>query len=337
MPSPTGDILVSTLAFVREEAVDNLFRSSDFLDWLSTKKCIKELTGGASIQHPTILTEHSVISNLGTNGYGAVSETVADPLVTANVNWCNFSAPVILTKIEEMANRGDEAKVSILEARLKTVLGQITREVEKQIFADTSTVLTDLESFHGVDAAPGWFEELAFGSQTNTVADILKSAYPTSWQNQVADAAGAFATGGLTAISGATIQSKTYAPEGMVDGLFLSPLAYALLKAELQPQERYVMADKVADPGRLWLEYNGAPVFISQWLGFLGSGAANRISGYGLNSKSLVMYYDKDGKMELLPPVPVSAAVAHRQDILTRMQLCPSHLASMYILLNAEA
>lgn len=335
MSTPTSDILVSTLAYVRDQAVDNLFRTSDFLSWCDTKGVIKELTGGASISHPTILQEHSVISNLGGGGYGAVNETVSDPLVSAAVNWCNFSAPVILTQVEKLANRGDEARVSILEARLKTVMGQMTREIEKQIFRKDSTVLTDLESFNGVDTATGWFEEAAFGSQTNTVGGIAKASYAAAWQNQVADCGSAFATNGIQEISEATINAKTYAPEGQVDGYFLSPTCYALLKNELQAQEKYLMVDKEADPGRLWLAWNGSPVMISQWLGLLVS--SNRVSGYGLNSKSLVLYFDKDGRMELLPPVPVSAAVAHRQDVLTRMQLAPSHLASQLVILNGES
>lgn len=335
MAAPVGDILVSTLAFVRQEAVDNLFRTSQILDWAQSKGVIKELTGGASIQHPTILAEHSTIVDLGAEGYNPVNETVTDPLVTASFNWSNFSAPVILTKIEEMANRGSEARVSILEARMKTVLGQITRAIETQLFAGSSTVVPTLESLNGVDTKTGWFEEVAFGSQSNTIGGIAKASYPTAWQNQVADAAGAFATNGILQMSEAIIQASTYAPEGQVDGVFLSPTAYALLKNELQVQERYTMADKSEDAGRLTLQWNGAPCMITRDLG--GTYGATKLSGYGLNSKSLTIYFDKDGKMELLSPVAVSAALAHRQDILTRMQAALSHAASNFVLVNAEA
>lgn len=262
---------------------------------------------------------------------------MTDPLVLATFQWCNFSAPVILTKVEEMANRGDEARVSILEARMKTVLGQIRRAIETQVFAGSSAILSDLESFNGVDAAAGWFEELAFGSQGNSVGTIGKATYPTSWQNQVADVADDFATNGLIEINKGAIAAKTYAPEGQIDGVFLSLLAYGLLKNELQPQERYGMGDKTQDPGRLILQWNGSDVLTQQDLGFTGSGAANQVSGYGLNSKSLVLYFDKDGRMNLLPPVPVAAAIAYRRDMLVRMQMAASHLASMVMILNAEA
>lgn len=335
MSTPTSDIIVSTLEFVRQEAVDNLFRSSDFLDWCQTKGVIKTLSGGKSVSHPTILAEHSTISNLGGGGYSPVSETVADPLVMAEFNWSNFAAPVILTKVEEVANRGDEARVSILEARMKVTLGMITREIEKQIFTKSSVILNDLDSFNGLDTQTGWFEEGVFGTQTNSIGGVAKASYATAWQNQIADAGGAFGTNGTTEMSKAIILAKTYAPEGQVDGVFLSPKCCALLKAELLPQERYVMVDKAQDAGRLILQWNGAPIMISQWLG--DSYGAVPLSGYMLNSKSFVMYYDTDGKMELLPPVPVSAAIAHRQDIFTRMALAASHMASMAVIFNAEA
>lgn len=337
MASPTTDITVSTLAYVREQFVDNLFRTSAFLDWAKQKKVIKEIEGGKSISHPTLLIEHSTITNLGGGGYNPTSEVVADPLRSADFDWSNSTAPVVLTKVEEVANRGDEARVSILEARLKSVLGMYQREFEKQIFAATSTSLNDLQSFNGIDAATGWLEEVAFGSQANTIGGIAKASFTTAWQNQVGDASANFATNGLREMSDIIIQAMTFAPEGQVDGIFASPTSFGLYKDTLQAQERYTTSEPTLDAGKISLAYAGAPMYVSQHLGFTGSGGSNRFSMVFLNSKSLVVYFDKGGMFELLDPVPVSAHLAHRQDVFLRVQMAASHVASLGALFNAEA
>jgi len=336
MSTPTTDITVAVLQKVREKFVDNLFRTSPLLDWADRNGCIVEVEGGQSIGHPTLLVEHSTITNLGGGGYNPTSEVVADPLKMAEFDWCNATAPVVLTKVEELANRGEEARVSILEARMKSVMGMFQRELEKQIFAGTSTSLSDFQSFNGIDAATGWLEEVAFGSQANTVGGLSKATY-TTWNNQVGDAAGAFATNGLGEMTDIIIGTMQYTPEGQVDGIFASPLSFKLYKDSLQAQEQYLLVDKSLDAGRLALSFNGAPVFVQKDLGFTGSGGSNKFSMVFLNSKSLTIYFDKMGRFELLDPVPVSGHLAYRQDVLLRGQMAASHLASIGALFNGEA
>jgi hypothetical protein len=196
-------------------------------------------------------------------------------------------------------------------------------------------VLTELQTLNGLDAATGWFEEVAFGSQANTVGGIAKSGFPLSWQNHVQD--GSFAANGLKKMQQLLIDIQQTAPEGDVDIILASPLSYGLYKDELQQLERYVSATEQRNmAGRLGLEFNGAAMYIEPNLGFTGSGGTNKMSMYFLNSKLFTVYFDQDAFFSLEEPDMISGYAAFSQNLLVRMQLATSNLSGHGILVNAE-
>jgi hypothetical protein len=295
---------------------------------------VEDVDGGSYVDHPVILTDHSTITQLS-NGYESVSLAVKDPMRTASFDWCDAVAPVVITRKEELSNKGERAIVRIAEARLKQTMGMFKREIEKQMVAGTSTILTDLESLNGLDAATGWFEEAAFGSQVNTVGGIAKSSFTTSWQNQVRS--GSFASDGLKNMQSLLIDCQQYAPEGDVDLILASPISYGLYKDELQQLERYVSATEERNmAGRLGLEFNGATMFIEPNLGFTGSGGSNQMSMYFLNSRLFSVYFDRAAKFELTDMESISGYAARSAQLCVRMQLTPSNLSGHGILVNAE-
>lgn len=337
MPTTTGvqnDILASTLRILRDREVDNTFRIIPLLDNAQRLGNVEDVDGGSYVDHPVILTDHSTITQLS-GGYEAVSLAVKDPMRTASFEWCDAVAPVVITRKEELSNKGERAIIRIAEARLKQTMGMFKREIEKQIIAGTSTILTDLESLNGLDAATGWFEEAAFGSQANTVGGIAKSSFASSWQNQVAD--GSFAADGLKNMQSLLIDCQQYAPEGDVDLILASPISYGLYKDELQQLERYVSATEERNmAGRLGLEFNGATMFIEPNLGFTGSGGVNQMSMYFLNSRLFSVYFDREAKFSLTDMESISGYAARSAQLCVRMQLCPSNLSGHGILVNAE-
>jgi len=337
MPVTTGvqnDILASTLRILRDREVDNTFRIIPLLNAVNTLGNVEEVDGGSYIDAPVILTDHSTITQLST-GYEAVSLAVKDPLRTASYSWCDAAAPIVITRKEELSNKGERAIIRIAEARLKQTMGMFKREVEKQIIAGSSTILTDLQTLNGLDAATGWFEELAFGSQTNTVGGIAKASFPTSWQNQVQN--GSFAANGLKKMQQLLIDCQQFAPEGDVDLILASPLSYGLYKDELQQLERYVSATEERNmAGRLALQFNGAAMYIEPNLGFTGSGGVNKMSMYFLNTKLFNIYFDKDAKFELGDMETISGYAAMSAQIALRMQVTTQNLSGHGILVNAE-
>ena len=337
MPVTTGvqhDILASTLRILRDKEVDNTFRIIPLIDAVNTLGNVEDVDGGSYIDSPVILTDHSTITQL-TTGYEAVSLAVKDPMRTASYSWCDATAPVVITRKEELSNKGERAIIRIAEARLKQTMGMFKREIEKQLIAGTSTILTDLQTLNGLDAATGWFEEAAFGSQVNSVGGIAKSSFPTSWQNQVQD--GSFAANGLKKMQALLIDCQIYSPEGDVDLILASPISYGLYKEELQQLERYVSSSELRNmAGRLGLEFNGATMYIEPNLGFTGSGGVNKMSMYFLNSRLFQVYFDRDAKFELGDMENISGYAAMSSQIAVRMQICSSNLSGHGVLVNAE-
>jgi len=330
------DILASTLRILRDKYVDNTFKSIPLIENMESLGLVEKVDGGSKINHPVVLTDHSSLTQLS-SGYESVNLAVKDPLRTAEHNWCDFVAPIVLTRKEELSNKGERAKVRILEARLKQTIGMVKREVEKQLLQGNSGILTELETLNGLDANTGWFEELAFGSQTNTVGGIAKSSYPESWQNQVRDVGGAFSTDGISKMQQLIIDVQQYAPEGDVDLILASPLSYGLYKDQLQLQERYTSATEQRNmAGRLGLEFNGARMYISPNLGYDG-GAGTKMSMMFLNSKLFNIYFDKDAYFEMSPMEKVSGYVAMSCEMLVRMQIASSNLSGHGIIVNAES
>lgn len=337
MPTTTGvqaDILASTLRILRDKEVDNTFKIIPLLDAIERGGNVEDVDGGSYIDSPVILTDHSTITQLS-SGYEAVSLAVKDPMRTASYTWCDATAPVVITRKEELSNKGERAIIRIAEARLKQTMGMFKREIEKQIIAGDSSILTDLQTLNGLDAATGWFEEAAFGSQANTVGGIAKSSFTTSWQNQVQD--GSFSANGLKKMQSLLIDCQQFAPEGDVDLILASPTSYGLYKDELQQLERYVSATEERNmAGRLALQFNGAAMFIEPNLGFTGSGGSNKMSMYFLNTRLFNVYFDRDAKFELGDMESISGYAAMSAQIAVRMQICTSNLSGHGILINAE-
>jgi len=334
-----NDILSSTARARSKKALDNLFTTVPLLDHIKKAGGVEEINGGQRITRAAILAEHSNITQLST-GYESIAAGVADVLRSPEFEWCDFVAPIIITKKEELSNRGDDAVISIADSRMKSVMGMLKREWEKQAIAGTSTVLTEMQTLNGIDAATGWFEEGAFGSgQSNSVGGLSKSTYASSnWNNQVASAGGAFNTNraGEGAMTDLMIQTQIYAPEGTVDLILASPTSYKLYKQSLRAQEQYVK-ETVLDGGRLALAFSGALIYVENNLGFTGSGGSNKMSMYFLNSKSMKVVFDKEANFSLSDFQDKSGYAAREAHLYVRTQLVADHLASMGILTNGEA
>ena len=348
-----NDILSSTARARSKKALDNLFETVPLLDHIQKAGGVEIINGGQRITRAAILAEHSNITQLAT-GYEAVSSSVADVLRSPEFEWCDFVAPIVITKKEELSNKGERAVISIADARMKSVLGMLKREWELQAVRGNSAVLTEMQSLNGVNGtgAPGggnnigWLEETAFGTQGNIVGGLSKATYAASnWNNQSFDvqAGGGAGTGfanlGLQGMTELMIQTQIYAPEGTVDLILASPASYRLYKSVLQQNERYMPKETVLDGGRLALAFNGALMYVENNLGFASSGAggADTPSMYFLNSKSMKVVFDSEANFSMSDFEHKSGYAAREAQMFVRTQLVADHLASLGVLTNAEA
>jgi hypothetical protein len=324
----SNDVLSSTLRILLEEEVDNLFKAVPLLDEMRKSGGVETYDGGQKLDVPLILAEHSSITQLS-NGYEPVNLAVKDALRNATFNWCDFVAPVVITRKEELSNKGPRAIVSIAEARMKSVMGLLQREVEKQLIAGSSTVLSDLNTLRASSTARangGFLAGAAYGSQTGDVGGIDTSVF-TTFQNQYKSSA----TLSISDMTDLYIQCQAYTPGGGAPNVIISSAEnYRDYKALLFSNERF-MAEQPLDGGRLALMFHGARMYYDPFLDSVTDGT-NDIRAYFLNTDYLKLAFDNDAQFEMEDFEHISGYASRSANIMTRMQMYVQHLGAQGLL-----
>lgn len=337
----SNDLLSSTLFSIRDGEVDELFRKVAFLDNAKKQGGVEYEDGGIKIQRPLALTEHSTITQLAT-GYEPVSLAVNDVMKPAIYDWVDFTAPIVLTKKEELENKGEKAIVKIVEARMKSVMGMLRRELNKQILAGNSTVLTALNTLNG--AVAGGFleaETAGGGNQNNTVGGISKATYAstTGWQNQSFNIGAAFGTNGILGMQQAQIKASSVAPMGDINCVILSEAGMANYRRALFSQERYIK-ESTLDAGRMQLAFGGAVVEQDTYMGFNYASTdyakTAPITGYMINFDAIKLVMHKDADFAVSPFEKVSGTVSRAAELYVKCQLIADHLGSNAILFDGD-
>jgi hypothetical protein len=328
----SNDLLSSTLYSIRDGEVDELFQKVAFLDNAKRFNGIEYEDGGIKIQRPLSIAEHSQITNLPT-GYEAVNLAVKDVLQPAIYEWADFTAPIVITKKEELENKGEKAIVKIVEARMRSVMGMLRRELNKQLLAGSSSILTTVNTLNGgVSGNKGFLEKSA--AQQNTVGGISKQTYDVNgWNNQFADVGGVFGTDGIRLMQQMAIKANTVTHMGEVQCVLLSEEAMANYRRSLFDKERYIN-EKTLDGGRMQLAFGGAVVEQDLELGFDYDG--DTVSGYFLNFDGVKLCMHKDADFAVSPFEHISGTTARAAQLYVKMQLIADHLGSQGILLNGD-
>lgn len=337
----SNDLLSSTLYSIRDGEVDELFQKVAFLDNAKRYGGIEYEDGGIKIQRPLSIAEHSQITNLPT-GYEAVNLAVKDVLQPAIYEWADFTAPIVITKKEELENKGEKAIVKIVEARMRSVMGMLRRELNKQLLRGNSTVLTTVNTLNGDASANGFLEAETKANQNNTVGGISKTTYPVNgWLNQVADIQADFGNNGILGMQQMAIQANTVTHMGEIQCVLLSEAAMANYRRALFAQERYIN-EKTLDGGRMQLAFGGAVVEQDLELGFnytsasFNGGVPAPLSGYFLNFDGVKLCMHKDADFAVSPFEHISGTTARAAQLYVKMQLIADHLGSCGVLFDGD-
>ena len=345
----SNDILSSTLRVLAKEAVDQLFIQTPLLNEIKNKGGVETIDGGQKIQRPLILAEHSSITQLS-SGYEPINLAVSDVLRTAEFHWCDFIAPVVITKKEELSNRGPRAVLSIAEARLKSVMGMLKREWEKQAIANRSTVLSEMLTLNGSAPASvgspgsttGFLEPVAVGAQVNDVGGLSKTTF-RDLENQYQNCLGAFSTGaaptGIADLTELYINCQINSPSGVPNLILASANSYKGYKKLLFNNERFVN-ETTLDGGKLALAFHSAMMHVDPNLPCGQSTAplgSTTISMYALNTEHIKVVFDSDANFTMGDFETVSGYASRSANIMVRTQLLFDHLKSQGVLGNAES
>lgn len=326
----SNELLSTTLYSIRDREVDELFKRNVFIAHAKRAKGIEYENGGIKIQRPLSIYEHSTISQFPT-GYEALSLAISDTLQPAVYEWCDFAAPIVISRKEEMENSGEKAIVKILDARTRNVVSMLQREFNKQILAGNSSVLTQLNTLNGVASTTGFLENAAVGSQTNTVGGLSKATLDVrGWYNQRETASGDFSTNGLDAMFNLWTKANSISPEGSLDCIVASEAGFVNYKRVIQAQERYIDSSKL-DAGRMVLTFNGTPMEqdLDMPVNVLNT---SDFTMYFLNFSGIKLVFHDDGEFKPAEFQGIPGTTARTSHIYAKVQLIADHLGSQGVL-----
>ena len=319
----SNDLLSSTLYSIRDQEVDQLYRKTAFLACAQQFGGIDYEDGGIKIQRPLSVVDHSTITSLPT-GYEPVSLAVSDVLRPAIYEWSDFVAPIVITKKEELENQSEKAVVKIVEARMKNVMSMLRREINRQILAGSSTVLTTLNTLNGEASTTGFMEAgaAAPATQTNTVGGLAKNTLNVpGWFNAFLQGTAATVVDDLTSVYQ---DAQQFSPFGDISCIIANPATFAAYKSALFANERYIDGETL-DGGRLRLAFAGAVMEQDNEMP-ANAGAATRFSALLLNFDGVKMIMHPDGDYSVSEFEHISGTTARAAQLYWKGQLIADHL-----------
>lgn len=341
-----SSVLATTLTLLRDKLIDNSFLAHPLIRAIEDAGNLVMVEGGQIIEQPVVFGSHSSITQY-TNGFEPQNMAVRDPFNKAKFEYATFSAPVALSAVEKMANKGELAVVNILESKVKNVMLDLRKSVSQQIIRGDVTNLSNLETLNGNGTSTfavngkGWLEGVARASQANTVGGLSKATYQAEhWFNQFQDAGGTLT---ISHIDQMFIQAGLYALDGGTpDILLMSAACYtAFLKLMDQRIQYVTVTDRDGLNAKSVETYRGAKIYVDPNLGFTANAAsgmgAKKVSAYLLNSRNFQLYADRDGWFQMGDLTLIPGTVVEQATIMCRMQLVTGHLASHAVLIDAEA
>jgi len=336
----SNELLSSTLFSIRDGEVDELFQRVPFLDFAKRLGGIEYEDGGIKIQRPLAVSNHSTITQLAT-GYEPVSLAVQDVMQPALYEWSDFVAPIVITKKEELENSGEKAIVKIVEARMRNVMGLLRREINRQLVAGDSAVLTSLGTLNGVATTTGFLEQGAptAAGQTNLVGGLARSLVPdgNGLFNRIFDAGAAFGTNGIRGMHQIAAETSARAPMGDVKLVLTSEAGYANYRRALFTQERYI-DEKQLNAGYMSLAFGNAAVVQDVFMpDATVNGAGVAATMYFINFDGIKLVMHSDGDLVVSPFEYIPGTTARSAQIYWKGQLIADNLASCALLFNGEA
>jgi hypothetical protein len=128
-------ILSTTLQNYRPTLVDNIFTATVLLDHLNSKGRVVMEEGGTSIVEPLVYAANDTAGSY--SGYDAIDLTPQEGISAANYNWKQMAASIAISGIEEAQNRGTEAIIKLLNAKIMQTEESIKESLNDMLYANS--------------------------------------------------------------------------------------------------------------------------------------------------------------------------------------------------------
>ena len=339
----SDELLSSTLMILADEWRDGLAVSTALIDvheQIHGQGQPKQ-DGGTRYVESITTAEHSSATRMQT-GYEQINLAVSDVLTPMVFSPAHVTMPIVISKDEEMKNRGEAQVISILDARTKSVLGQMRRNLLQRIVEGVDPGgYADWNTLNGVLVTTnGFLEEANVGAQTNTdIGGLDKGQYLSivGLQNQIANINNSFSANGLQALVDLRVEAKAVSMSGDPHLWLVSRECSKNLKRVLRGFERYVDEEKL-DGGRLIQVWDGIRMETEYYMPTnTATHSTATISAYLLNLDDIHFVFDSEGYFDVSPFERVSGEYDVRSAVCRLYgQLVCKHLGSSGIAINGE-
>ncbi len=162
-----NSLLSTTLQNYQPTLVDNIFKDLVLLNHLNERGRVRVEEGGTSIVEPLLYAVNDTVATY--SGYDAIDLTPQEGISAAEYDWKQMAASIAISGIEEAKNRGTEAIIKLLNAKIMQAEMSLKTTLNEQLYGSASAG-TDFNGLGNIVA-----------TQNNTVGGIDASS--NTWWN----------------------------------------------------------------------------------------------------------------------------------------------------------
>ena len=160
-------LLSTTLQNYQPTLVDNIFKDLVLLNHLNEKGRVRVEEGGTQIIEPLMYAVNDTVATY--SGYDTIDLTPQDGISAAEYDWKQMAASIAISGIEEAKNRGTEAIIKLLNAKIMQAEMSLKSTLNAQLFGSAAGG----NDFNGLGNI--------VGTQNNTVGGINSTT--NTWWN----------------------------------------------------------------------------------------------------------------------------------------------------------
>ena len=127
-------LLSTTLQNYQPTLVDNIFKDLVLLNHLNERGRVQVEEGGTSIVEPLMYAVNNTVSSY--SGYDAIDLTPQDGISAAEYQWKQMAASIAISGIEEAKNRGTEAIIKLLNAKIQQSEMSLKSSLNDMLFSN---------------------------------------------------------------------------------------------------------------------------------------------------------------------------------------------------------
>lgn len=162
MAANLSELAATTLEYYKPSLQDNIFKKHAVLDHLKENGGTKTVDGGTKLRLPLM---HSTSDSGGYfSGMDPLNLNYQETVDAAEYEWRFFNQSIVITKTDEMKNRGESAVISLLEAKIQQAENSIRETLAGDIIDGTAAS----GEISGMDEAigTGTYGSIAGGTHT---------------------------------------------------------------------------------------------------------------------------------------------------------------------------